>query len=62
MPFLECNETVVVVVVVVVVARPKSFPPSNRIALIYQSFCSRTIADGFQHDGMSEKNLDGWLS
>ena len=38
---------------------PNFFPPSSCIALIYQSFCSCTVADRLQYDWMAEKSLDG---
>ena len=36
--------------------RPNFSQPSSRIALVYQSFCSRTIADRLLYDGIAEKN------
>ena len=33
--------------------------PSSRIALVYQSFCCRTIADRLNYDWIAEKNPDG---
>ena len=33
------------------------FPPSSRIALVYQSVCSRTIADQLLYDWITEKKV-----
>ena len=35
---------------------PNFSQPSSRIALVYQSVCSRTIADRLQYGWMAEKN------
>ena len=40
-------------------SRPNFSQPSSRIALVYQSFFSRTIADRLYYDWMVEKNMDG---
>ena len=37
--------------------RPNIFQPSSCIALVYQSICSRTIADRLQYNWIAEKNL-----
>ena len=39
----------------------KFFQASSRIALVYQSVCSRTIADRLYSDWIVEKNLGGSL-
>ena len=36
---------------------PNFFPPSSRIALVYQSFCFRKIADRLYYDRIVEKKL-----
>ena len=38
-------------------AHPNFSPPSSRIALVYQSFSSHTIADCLQYDWIAEKKL-----
>ena len=39
--------------------RPNFFEPCSHIALIYQSFCCRTIADRLFYNWIAEKNMDG---
>ena len=40
-------------------SRPIFFPPSSRIAFVYQSVCRRTISDRLYYDWIVEKKLDG---
>ena len=37
--------------------RPNFYQPFSRIALVYQLFCSRKIADRLLYDWIAEKNL-----
>ena len=37
--------------------RPNFSPPISRIALVYQSFCSRTVEDRLQYDWIAEKKM-----